>query len=568
MNNFYASVECMLDPVLKKYPVAVCGSVEERHGIVLAKNYAAKAFGIKTGDAVWQAKQKCRNLVVVPPHFEEYIKYSKLARNVYQRYTDQVEPYGMDECWLDISGTDYAFGSPEKVANDIRETIKFELGLTISVGVSFNKIFAKLGSDMKKPDAVTVIPKDTFRDKIWGLPAADLLGVGRATQRVLDSYCIRTIGDLAKTDPDFLNRRLGKNGIALWQYANGNDRSRVMNADFVSPVKSVGHGITTIEDLENDEQVWPVFLELTQDIGHKLRVHKKCADGVAIHIRDNTLFSKQWQTALDMPTQSPMLIAKAAFALFEKRYDWRNPIRSVTIQAIKEALTVAQQKLFFDYMLSHPKDTHWYPVFYVMANTGMRVGEITGLRWSDIDLKKGIIRVNHTLVYYNHRDEKGCYFSINTPKTKAGEREIPMTEGVKQAFLMEREFQSQAEISSKSRVDGYDDFIFVNRYGDVQNQGNLNKALRRMMRDCNDEILEKYGVDSDPVLLPQFSCHILRHTFATRLCESGANLKFIQSILGHADVSTTMNIYVDVTDALKKKEITAFDDYMTTKLET
>lgn len=179
----------------------------------------------------------------------------------------------------------------------------------------------------------------------------------------------------------------------------------------------------------------------------------------------------------------------------------------------KEALTVAQQKLFFDYMLSHPKDTHWYPVFYVMANTGMRVGEITGLRWSDIDLKKGIIRVNHTLVYYNHRDEKGCYFSINTPKTKAGEREIPMTEGVKQAFLMEREFQSQAEISSKSRVDGYDDFIFVNRYGDVQNQGNLNKALRRMMRDCNDEILEKYGVDSDPVLLPQFSCHILRHPY-------------------------------------------------------
>ncbi len=232
-----------------------------------------------------------RNLVVVPPHFEEYIKYSKLARSVYSRYTDQVEPYGMDECWLDVSGTENIFGSPEKVANDIRETIKFELGLTISVGVSFNKIFAKLGSDMKKPDAVTVIPKDTFRDKIWGL-------------------------------------------LALWQYANGNDRSRVMNADFVSPVKSVGHGITTIEDLENDEQVWPVFLELTQDIGHKLRVHKKCADGVAIHIRDNTLFSKQWQTALDMPTQSPMLIAKAAFALFEKRYDWRNPIRSVTIQAI------------------------------------------------------------------------------------------------------------------------------------------------------------------------------------------------------------------------------------------
>ena len=223
MNNFYASVECMLDPVLKKYPVAVCGSVEERHGIVLAKNYAAKAFGIKTGDTVWQAKQKCRNLVVVPPHFEEYIKYSKLARNVYQRYTDQVEPYGMDECWLDISGTDYTFGSPEKVANDIRETIKFELGLTISVGVSFNKIFAKLGSDMKKPDAITCIEADSFREKIWCLPASDLLGVGRATEKVLSGYGIHTIGELAATSDDFLKCRLGKNGLAIKQYANGLD---------------------------------------------------------------------------------------------------------------------------------------------------------------------------------------------------------------------------------------------------------------------------------------------------------------------------------------------------------
>ena len=286
MNNFYASVECMLDPALKKYPIAVCGSVEERHGIVLAKNYKAKAFDVKTGDAVWQAKQKCKDLVVVPPHYEEYIKYSKLARSVYERYTDQVEPYGMDECWLDISGTESLFGSPEKVANEIRETMKFELGLTISVGVSFNKIFAKLGSDMKKPDAVTVIPKDTFKEKIWGLPAADLLGVGRATQRVLDSYCIRTIGDLANNDPEFLRRRLGKNGVVLWNYANGNDLSLVAKKDFVSPIKSVGHGITTVADLEKPEQVWPVFLELTQDIGHKLRVHGLSAEGVAIHIRD------------------------------------------------------------------------------------------------------------------------------------------------------------------------------------------------------------------------------------------------------------------------------------------
>lgn len=197
-----------------------------------------------------------------------------------------------------------------------------------------NKIFAKLGSDMKKPDAVTVIPKDTFKEKIWGLPAADLLGVGRATQRVLDSYCIRTIGDLANTDPEFLRRRLGKNGVVLWNYANGNDLSLVAKKDFVSPIKSVGHGITTVADLEKPEQVWPVFLELTQDIGHKLRVHGLSAEGVAIHIRDNTLNTRQWQTKIALPTQSPMIIAKTAFQLFEKRYGWNNPIRSVTVQAI------------------------------------------------------------------------------------------------------------------------------------------------------------------------------------------------------------------------------------------
>lgn len=229
----------------------------------------------------------------------------------------------------------------------------------------------------------------------------------------------------------------------------------------------------------------------------------------------------------------------------------------------KNALTVEQQKLFFDFLMNNPKNHHWYPIFYIMANTGMRVGEITGLRWCDIDLDEGIININHTLVYYNHRDEKGCYFSINTPKTKAGVREIPMTDGVKKAFIMEKEYQNDAEIESVSRVDGYDDFIFVNRYGIVQNQSNLNKAIRRIMRDCNDEVLEKYGVDSNPVLLPHFSCHILRHTFATRLCESGINIKVIQSVLGHSDISTTMNIYVDVTNALKKKEIAAFGDYMT-----
>lgn len=334
MNNFYASVECMLSPELKQYPVAVCGSVEERHGIVLAKNYKAKAFKVATGDAVWQAKQKCPDLVVVPPHYEEYLKYSKLAKAIYCDYTNQVEPYGMDKCWLDISGTKKLFGNPVDVANEIRERIKFELGLTISVGVSFNKIFAKLGSDYKKPDAVTVFEKETFREKIWGLPASDLLGVGRATTRVLNNYCIRTIGDLANSDYDFIKRILGKNGVSLWLYANGRDNSTVKDIKFVSPVKSIGHGITTVVDLSNEEEVWRVFLELTQGNGHKLRVHQKVAKAVAIYVRDNTLFLKQWQTQMQMVTQLPLVLAQYAFQLFKKRYDWRNPIRSVTIQAI------------------------------------------------------------------------------------------------------------------------------------------------------------------------------------------------------------------------------------------
>ncbi|OQA50219.1 MAG: Transposase [Firmicutes bacterium ADurb.Bin300] len=228
----------------------------------------------------------------------------------------------------------------------------------------------------------------------------------------------------------------------------------------------------------------------------------------------------------------------------------------------RKALTISQQKLFLEYLRKEPVYLHWYPVFYIMCNTGMRVGEITGLRWRDIDLEQGLISVNHTLVYYNHRDEKGCYFSINTPKTKAGERVIPMTEGVKEAFLMEREYQNEAGIESLGRVDGYDDFIFVNKDGNVQNQGALNKAIKRIMRDCNCEILEKLTDDSEPVLLPAFSCHHLRHTFATRLCESGINLKVIQDVLGHADVSTTMNIYVDVTNDLKKKEILSFSSYL------
>ena len=254
MNNFYASVECMLDPKLRGKPVAVGGDVENRHGIILAKNYEAKQYGVQTAEALWQAKQKCPNLIIVPPHYEEYLKYSRLAHSIYAEYTDRIEPYGMDEVWMDITGSTRLFGDGEKVANELRRRIKFELGLTISVGVSFCKVFAKLGSDMKKPDAVTIIPQDSFREVIWDLPASDMLGVGRSTEKLLSSYGIRTIGQLANAYPDMLERKLGKNGMMLVAFANGLDRSRVAPQDYEPPMKSVGHGITTVQDLENNAE--------------------------------------------------------------------------------------------------------------------------------------------------------------------------------------------------------------------------------------------------------------------------------------------------------------------------
>lgn len=337
MNNFYASVECMLNPSLRGHPVAVGGDVENRHGIILAKNYEAKKFGIQTGEALWQAKQKCPKLIIVPPHYEEYLKYSRLAHSIYADYTDLIEPYGMDEVWMDVTGSTKAFGSGEVIANTLRERIKHELGLTISVGVSFCKVFAKLGSDMKKPDAVTVIPKDNFRDIIWDLPASDMLGVGRSTEKFLSSYGIHTIGQLANAYPDLMQRKLGKNGMVLLAFANGEDRSKVAPQDYEPPIKSIGHGITTMQDLENNAEVWNIMLALTQDTGHKLRVYNKNAAGVAIYIRyivDKQIAGKQWQCQLPVRTHSAAIIAKEAYRLFERSYGWEYPIRSVTVRAI------------------------------------------------------------------------------------------------------------------------------------------------------------------------------------------------------------------------------------------
>ena len=333
-NCFYASVEMLLNPELRGKAVAVCGSTEERHGIVLAKSELAKKAGVKTGQANWEARQACPGLIVVPPHYDQYCKFSRLLRNIYLRYTNLVEPYGMDECWLDVTGSTQLYGSGEQIAEEIRQTVKDELGITVSIGVSFNKIFAKLGSDMKKPDAVTVLDDSNWRERIWPIPVSELLYVGRSTTRKLMERCVYTIGDLAKTDPSILTSWFGKNGMGLWIFANGEDGSRVMPDGYEASIKSVGHGITCSCDLHKNEEVWKVMLELTQDIGHRLREYHLCAKGVKIYIRENELDGMMHQMQLPYPSQSPMEIAQAGRVLLEKWYHWQKPVRAVCVTAI------------------------------------------------------------------------------------------------------------------------------------------------------------------------------------------------------------------------------------------
>lgn len=350
MNNYYASVECMLNPALKNKYIAVCGNKETRHGIVLAKNQAAKQMGVLTGEPIWKAMSKCPQLIIVPPHYDEYIKYSKLAKEIYYSYTDLIEPFGLDECWLDVSGSTSLFGSGEQIAYLIKERIKKELGLTVSIGVSFNKIFAKLGSDLKKPDAISVINESDFKEKVWPLPANELLYIGPATTKKLKKYNIHSIGDIARTNPELMKKWLGKNGTMLWTFANGLDKSRVSPYGYKSPVKSISHGITCIADLSSSDEVWKVIFSLSQEVSHRLRAESLSTGGVSVSLRDNLLRTKEFQVKLHHSTQSHSTIAEEAYKLYINNYDQSIPIRSISVRAINLSLKhiAIQTDLFSD----------------------------------------------------------------------------------------------------------------------------------------------------------------------------------------------------------------------------
>lgn len=333
LNNFYASVECLYNPKLRGKPVAVAGDPEARHGIVLAKNYEAKSYGIKTGNPLWMAKQLCPNIVFVPPHYDRYLEFSRIAREMYSKYTDQVESFGLDECWLDVTGSTKLFGSGENIANELRSRMKEELGVTASVGVSFNKIFAKLGSDYKKPDATTVFTRDNYRKIIWPLPAADLLYVGPATDKKLAKYGIHTIGDIANTRAETLSSLLGKAGVILWSFANGMDTSPVTNAEYTPQIKSIGNSTTTHKDLITDEDIKITLYILCESVAERLREQNFQCSTVQISIRYDDLWKCERQMKLNVSASNSQAIFQAAFSLLQKHRIAKKPIRSLGVRA-------------------------------------------------------------------------------------------------------------------------------------------------------------------------------------------------------------------------------------------
>ena len=332
INCCYAAIEHLHRPELDGKPLAVGGDPESRHGIILTADYIAKKYGVKTGMALWEAKQKCPELNIVSPRMDLYLRFSRMAHEIYGEYTDKQEAFGIDESWLDVSDSAMIKGDGLKIATEISNRMKYELGITVSIGVSFNKIFAKLGSDYKKPDAITTMYEDEFREKAWQLPASDLLYVGRSTRVKLEKLGIRTIGDLARTDELILNNYLGKMGSVLWAFANGYDDSPVKPEDTHAPIKSIGNSTTTHRDLETDEDVKIVLYILAESVAARLRENGFRCRVVEISLRDNDLFSFTRQKKIVYATNITEEIAKEAYLLFKANYDWRKPLRSIGVR--------------------------------------------------------------------------------------------------------------------------------------------------------------------------------------------------------------------------------------------
>lgn len=329
-NSFFASVETVLNPVYRNVPMAVCGRTEDRHGIVLAKNELAKKFGIQTAETVYSAKKKCPNLVICAPHHDEYSKYSKMVNSIYFEYTDLVEPFGIDESWLDVTASKRIFGTGEEIAETIRQRVKKEIGITVSIGVSFNKAFAKLGSDYKKPDAITVISKENFKEIVFPLPVSDLLFVGKKTNQALAAMGIKTIGDLASTSHELLRLRFGKMGDMLHEYSNGLDSSPV-ETPTGDGVKSISNGFTFKHDLVSREECRTGIDFLCDEIGRRLRKKALKCFTVALTIKDIYLRSIQRQRTLANPTDVAREISKVAYQILCEEWTESKPIRMLTV---------------------------------------------------------------------------------------------------------------------------------------------------------------------------------------------------------------------------------------------
>ena len=350
LNCFYASVELLTHPELRNVPVAVCGDPESRHGIILAKNEPAKRFGVQTAETLWQAKRKCPNLTLLASHHDRYREYSQKVNAMYDQYTDLVEPFGIDESWLDVTGTLHLFGGdPVKLADHLRKRIREELGLTLSVGVSFNKVFAKLGSDYKKPDATTLISPRNWRSIVWPLPVGALLYVGKAAQKLLHENHVETIGDLAVCSPALLEGSMGRLGLRLHDYANGLDTAPVRSRFDREPVKSVGNGSTFSHNLTTEQEVRNAVSLLADSVATRLRNHGLYACGVAVTVRDPEFHDRSRQRQLHAPSHLIREITEAAMDLVHQLWQPPNPLRMVTVTAIhlvEEGQAYEQLNLF------------------------------------------------------------------------------------------------------------------------------------------------------------------------------------------------------------------------------